>query len=61
MAKEKAETDYRNRKFQQPFVHGILSSHRILDDPFWSEVRRHTRCTCAPCARHSAWVLRLTD
>ena len=61
MAKEKAETDYRNRKFQQPFVHGILSSHRILDDPFWSEVRRHTCCTCAPCARHSARVLRLTD
>jgi len=37
MAKEKAETDYRNRKFQQPYLHSILSNHRVLETPFWSD------------------------
>jgi len=40
MAKEKAETDYRNRKFQQPYLHSILSNHRVLETPFWSDDQR---------------------
>ena len=40
LAKEKAETDYRNRKYQQPFLHAVLAHHRVLDAPFWSEEER---------------------
>jgi len=32
MAKEKAETDYRNRKYQQPFLHSVLSNHQVLEN-----------------------------
>lgn len=41
MAKEKALTDYVNRKFQQPYLHAILSNHHILEKPFYSDEERH--------------------
>lgn len=40
MAKEKAETDYKNRKFQQPFLHAMISNHRVLEQPFFSDEAR---------------------
>mmetsp|Transcript_31949 Transcript_31949/g.80449 ORF Transcript_31949/g.80449 Transcript_31949/m.80449 type:complete len:502 (+) Transcript_31949:624-2129(+) len=40
MAKEKAVLDYRNRKFQQPYQHSLLSCHKVLESPFFSYQER---------------------
>jgi hypothetical protein len=40
MAKERAETDYRNRRFQQPYAHALLASHRVLESPFFTPQER---------------------
>lgn len=40
MAKEKAVLDYRNRRFQQPYQHALLSCHRLLETPFFTHEDR---------------------
>ena len=32
--------DYRNRKFQQPYQHALLSCHRLLETPFYTHEER---------------------
>ena len=50
MARERAVTDYRNRRFQQPYSHALTAGHAVLESPYYSRwppagVRRLRRCS----------------
>lgn len=40
MAKEKVVMDYRNRRFQQPYQHALLTCHKLLENPFFTHEQR---------------------
>ena len=40
LAKEETILDYRNRRFQQNYVHGIIAMNQALEHPFWSNEQR---------------------
>uniref|UniRef100_A0A7S0UFC5 Peptidase M16 N-terminal domain-containing protein n=1 Tax=Hemiselmis andersenii TaxID=464988 RepID=A0A7S0UFC5_HEMAN len=64
MAKEKAILDYRNRKFQQPFQHSLLSCNQILESPFFSYQDRCAAveaCTLADLQQFKADFLSSTS
>lgn len=35
LVKEKTMTDYRNRRFQQPYHHGMTTAASLCEHPFW--------------------------
>ena len=40
LMKETVITDYRNRRFQQNYMHAIIASNRLLEHPFYSSEER---------------------
>jgi secreted Zn-dependent insulinase-like peptidase len=40
MAQEKVVMDYRNRRFQQPYQHALLTCHKLLENPFFTHDQR---------------------
>ena len=38
--KEKTLTDYRNRRFQQPYAHALTACSAVVEAPFWSSDAR---------------------
>jgi len=40
LVKEKTMTDYRNRRFQQPYHHGMTTASSIAEHPFWDREER---------------------
>jgi insulysin len=40
LMKETVITDYRNRRFQQNYMHAIIASNRLLEHPFYSNEER---------------------
>ena len=38
--KEKTLTDYRNRRFQQPYAHALTACSAVVEAPFWSSEAR---------------------
>jgi len=42
LLKEKTIVDYRNRKFQQSYVHAITANNAVQEKPFWSNEERLT-------------------
>lgn len=40
LVKEKTLTDYRNRRFQQPYAHALTACSAVVEAPFWSSEAR---------------------
>mmetsp|Transcript_39276 Transcript_39276/g.92615 ORF Transcript_39276/g.92615 Transcript_39276/m.92615 type:complete len:1005 (-) Transcript_39276:62-3076(-) len=40
LVKEKTMTDYRNRRFQQPYHHGMTTAASLCEHPFWDREER---------------------
>jgi len=56
LVKEATVLDYRNRKFQQNYAHGIIAVNEAVEHPFWSNEERLAECETITAAEVQAFL-----